>query len=234
MLTIDQTARRLLVIAPHADDEVLGAGGLMARLASDGWQIHVLYGVISGYRSLTREDASTNEVRTAEVEAALRVLGAAEYQVIFCGEEYHLRLDCLPLIDLIQEIEACVSKFKPTVAVIPCRGHHHQDHARLADACIAALRPAAGSRLPLVPSVLAYGHTAMGWGGDQFVFKPNVFCDVREVMETKLEALRCYQTQICAPPHPRSPEMIRHWSAVWGGVAGLAYAEPYECLRIAF
>jgi len=227
------TPRRALVIAPHADDEVLGAGGLIGRASAGGWEIHVLYATISGYLSIVRGDVSQTDTRTAEVEAALKVLGVASYEALFLGETHHLRLDAVPQSDLIQFIEKWVAKLSPSLVVMPCRGHYHQDHRAVADACVAALRPAPDGRLPFVPMVLAYGHAAAGWGGSYYDFNPSVFVDITEVLEIKIQALRCYQSQICDSPHPRSLESVRNLSAAWGNFAGVTYAEPFECLRFA-
>lgn len=223
--------RRALIVSPHADDEVLGAGGLITRLRSGGWDVHVLYATISGYESVARGDVSRTDARTAEVEAALKVMGVSSYEALFLGETHHLRLDTVPQSDLIQFIEAGIAQTRPSLVVTPCRGHYHQDHRAVADACVAALRPAPGGRLPFVPMVLAYGHAAAGWGGNEF--RPSVFVDITTAIEVKIAALSCYQSQVCPPPHPRSLDAVRSWCAAWGSFAGVAYAEPFECLRLA-
>lgn len=225
---LDDYPRRALVVAPHADDEVLGAGGLIARLARNGWDVRVLYVTVAGYRSIARGDTSGDTDRRAEVEAAVAALGVTSYGVLE-GAAEHLRLDKLPQAELIGYVEREIERQRPTVFLMPCRGHYHQDHRAVADACVAALRPMPGP--PFVPLVLAYGHTGAGWGGHAFT--PTVFVDVTDTMEAKVEALRCYATQMCPPPHPRHPDSIRAWNAHFGAMAGVAYAEPYECLRFA-
>jgi N-acetylglucosamine malate deacetylase 1 len=225
--------RRALIVAPHADDEVLGAGGLICNLSQKGWDIHVLYATVSGYASLARGDFSQTTGRTAEVAAALKVLGVAGYEALFLGETHHLRLDTVPQCELVQFVEKWIAGVRPSLVVLPCRGHYHQDHRAVAEAGIAALRPAPDGRLPFVPMVLAYGHAAAGWGGGSYEFHPALFVDITRVMEAKIQALACYESQICAVPHPRSLDSVRNWAAAWGGYAGVAYAEPFECLRLA-
>jgi LmbE family N-acetylglucosaminyl deacetylase len=221
---------RMLVVAPHADDEVLGAGGLMALAASEGWDVRVLFATVSGYRSMQRGDVSSTESRMAEVEAASSVLGARTHEVLFQGEEKHLRLDTVPQMELIGFVERAVEVLRPLVAVVPARGHHHQDHRAVADACAAALRPAPAGERPFVPVVLAYGHPEVGWGGRDF--RPTVFVDVTPHIEKKLAALACYRSQVCESPHPRSAAKLREACGAWGIQAGVAYAEPFECLRL--
>ena len=233
MPLFELTPRRALVVAPHADDEVLGAGGLMARLSAAGWETHVLYATVSGYPSLVSGDVSQTHARVAEVQAALEVLGAAGYEALYLGERNHLRLDAVPQSELIQFFEAGLARVKPFLVVMPCFGHYHQDHRAVAQACVAALRPAPSGRLPFVPVVWAYGHGAAGWGGSPYDFDPTVFVDISAVIEVKMEALRCYASQICEAPHLRSLDKIRSWSASWGNFAGVAHAEPFECIRLA-
>ena len=223
---------RAIVLAPHADDEVLGAGGLMAKLAEAGWQVEVLFATISGYLSAPRQEDSSTEARGQEARAALEVLGAAGHRAAFVGEEFHLRLDTVAQSELVSFVETAVAELSPSLVVLPCLGHYHQDHRACATAAIAALRPAPGGRLPFVPAVLAYGHGAAGWGGRSYEFHPSVFVDITAQIERKIQALACYASQVCAPPHLRSLEAVRRQAAVWGAFSGTAYAEAFECLRL--
>jgi N-acetylglucosamine malate deacetylase 1 len=222
----------VLVVAPHADDEVLGAGGLIARAAARGARVHVAYLTISGFASDASGGRSTLEEREGEVDAACRTLGVAERSVLFRGEDHHLKLDAIPQVDLVSFLEEVLRKVRPSLAVLPCRGHHHQDHRAAAEASVAALRPAPDSAgRPFVPSVIAYGHSAAGWGGETFQVRPSIFVDITGVIETKIAALACYRSQICPAPHPRSLAAVRNQQAAWGAHAGVVYAEAFECLR---
>jgi N-acetylglucosamine malate deacetylase 1 len=223
---------RVLVVAPHADDEVLGAGGLIARSVAEGWQVHVLFATVSGYTSMARKDASSTDARVLEAESAMKVLGVSDYDVLF-REDHHCRLDTVAQADLIGFVEKHLHR-GVSLVIVPSRAHSHQDHAVMADACAAALRPAPPhGRLPFVPVVLGYGSPVGDWGYRSGEFRATVFVDISKFLETKLKALQCYATQVCEYPHPRSVESQRNWSAYWGGFAGVRYAEPFECLRFA-
>ena len=222
----------ILVVAPHADDEVLGAGGLVAAAAAQGARIHVAYLTISGFDSPANDSRSTLLEREREVDAACRVLGVQSRSVLFARGEQHLLLDALPQAQLVAFLERVIRETGPTLAVVPCRGHHHQDHRAAADACVAALRPApAAAQRPFVGRVIAYGHAVAGWGGETYAVRPSLFVDVTETVDTKLSALACYQSQLCPPPHPRSIQAVKNQSAFWGAYAGVAHAEAFECLR---
>jgi LmbE family N-acetylglucosaminyl deacetylase len=220
-----------LVLAPHADDEVLGAGGLIALLAERGWRVDVAFATVSGYESAPRGDRSDSNGRLAEMLAATRVLGVASTEIWPEGEQRHLRLDTVPNSCLIDFIERNVCRLRPDLVVMPCRAHYHQDHRALAQACMAALRPAPSGTHPLVRTVLAYGHTGFAWSARECQFEPTIFVDVTAVIDRKMRALECYASQLCAPPHPRSVEGMTSFAATWGACAGVRYAEPFECMR---
>lgn len=221
----------MLIVAPHADDEVLGAGGLILRAADEGWAVHVLYITVAGFQSPASGTAATVERRQAEVAQAANVLGLSGTDCFSTDAQHHLRLDTVPQSDLIEFLEAGIRRIQPSVFVIPCRGHYHQDHRATATACIAAARPAPAGARPFIPVILAYGHSAAGFGGAGYEFQPDIFVDVTTVIDRKLRALECYQSQLCRPPHPRSTEGVRQYSAAFGAFSGTAYAEPYECIR---
>lgn len=225
-------ARRALVVAPHADDEILGAGGLMTRLAAEGWDVQVLFMTMSGYQSAARGDRSTTADVEAEAGEALRVVGVAGHDVLFRGEERHLQLDAVAQKFLIEFIDHGLRRLRPGLVLMPCAGHYHQDHQATNRACVAALRPAPDGQRPLVPTVLAYGHAHGGWGGAPYAFQPSVFADITAQMETKLRALAAYGSQLCEPPHPRSLQGVRDHAASWGAFSGTRYAEPFECIRL--
>lgn len=222
-----------VVLAPHADDEILGAGGFIAKARTAGWEIDLLFATVAGYSSVQRGDHSGSESRVAELTRAMSVNGARSFEIFEQPEDRadpHLRLDCTPQIELITFIETYLKAHRPSIAVIPHRGHYHQDHRAFADAAMTALRPAPDYILPFVPVVLAYGHAAAGWGSTP-EFKPNFFVDITAVIDTKIRALACYESQLCEAPHPRSLKAVRQNAAAWSAFTGTSYAEPYECLR---
>ena len=221
-----------VIVAPHADDEVLAAGGMIARLCEENWDVHVLYGVVSGFHSMNDEASSDADTREEELTHALAVLGCASWKVLFRGQEEHLRLDTVAQSELINFVEAELMIHRPSLAVIPSFGDHHQDHRAMSRACVTSLRPAPDGKRPLVPLVLSYGQSgAAGWGGRAYQFCPTTFVDIGSVLEKKLDAMRCYSSQLVDTPHGRSLEGIRARASVFGALGGCEYAEGFECLR---
>jgi N-acetylglucosamine malate deacetylase 1 len=232
LLSLMSARGRMLVIAPHADDEVLGAGGAMALAVARGWQVAVRFGSVAGYASAFSGEYSSTSDRLGEARAALSRLGVTDSAVLF-NEERHLRLDTLAQADIVRVLETAVGETQPDLAIIPSRAHHHQDHRALADACYAALRPGpSGGLLPRVPAVWSYASPTFAWGPNGREFHPNVFVDVSAVIDAKIEALSCYRSQIFGSPHPRSFDAMKNWCAAWGTLAGTRYAEPFDCIRL--
>jgi N-acetylglucosamine malate deacetylase 1 len=223
-------AGHLLVVAPHADDEVLGAGGLTLAARAAGWRATVLFMSASGFVSQATGSESSETQRRGEAEAACEVLGArARYYE--SGNAHHLRFDALPRAELIAFIESEIAESAPTVVAVPSAAHFHQDHQAVAAACEAALRPAPPSlHRHAVPIVLAYGHSGGDWARTG-TFRPALFVPIDGHIDRKLDAMACYRSQVPDPPHGRSLDALRAWHRNWGTYAGCTYAEPFEILR---
>ena len=146
---------RLLVIAPHADDEVLGCGGLITKVKEDGGKVYVL---IFNVGSIEKHDNKKfTELRKKETFDAMKFLGVDRYETVFDSPEDNRYLDAKPLHTLISKIETdtkvSLTKIKPTIVAIPTIKSHHQDHLHVHKACIAALRPLSS---PIADIVLSY------------------------------------------------------------------------------
>lgn len=222
----------LIVVAPHADDEVLGAGGLILAAADAGWRVAVVFMTACGFVSQTTGEPASTAERRRELEAAAELLGVSERHLFEAGDACHLRLDTLPQSELIGFLERVVTAEKPAMIAIPSPHHFHQDHRAVAAACETALRPAPGNASrAAVPVVLVYGHGGGDWLRTGSRFSPNYFLRIDELIDRKLAALACYSSQVHDPPHGRSPESLRAWHRHWGTYAGSTYAEPFELVR---
>ena len=98
--------RRILVVAPHADDEVLGCGGTILKAVAQGASVHLL---IVSVGDLVRVgdggELRTGSERVEEVERVAAFLGAASWEVAFHDSESHMRLDAMPRRDLVAVLE---------------------------------------------------------------------------------------------------------------------------------
>jgi LmbE family N-acetylglucosaminyl deacetylase len=222
---------RILVVAAHPDDEVLGCGATMARFAREG---HAVYIAIMGEgitsRHAKRRDADAKQVSRLhqQASAAARQLGAKDIVLFKLPDN---RLDTVPLLEVVKLVEGLVAKLKPQVVYTHHPGDLNIDHGVVHRAVLTATRPTPGQPVREIYTFEVPSSTEWAFQRLEQPFRPNVFVDVAGTLETKIAALRCYKTEACRFPHPRSPEALRAIAARWGSVVGCQEAEAFELIR---
>lgn len=216
--------RSALVIAPHPDDEILGAGGTIARLAADGCQVTVAI-VTKGRPPMY--DAAYVEKGRDEAREAHRLLGVSKT----CFLDFPAaQLDTVPHHELNRGLTDLVVEARPEIVFIPFEGDIHLDHQRVALSSLVALRPGAGSS---VRKILAYETLSeTNWNSPSSPkFTPNVFIDVSNQLEKKLGAMQKYASQLRAAPDERSLKTIEALSTLRGATVHRAAAEAFVLVR---
>jgi LmbE family N-acetylglucosaminyl deacetylase len=222
---------RILVVAAHPDDEILGCGGTMARLAREGHEVRIAIlaeGMSSRYAH--REDVDPRQLQqlhTCAQQAADKV-GAKE---IVLSKLPDNRLDTVPLLDVVKLVEEMVARFRPEAIYTHHPGDLNVDHGVVHRAVLTATRPLAGQCVSEIYAFEVPSSTEWAFQRLEPSFRPSVFVDITETLEMKIEALACYDTEVRKFPHPRSPEALRAIAARWGSVAGLPAAEAFELIR---
>ncbi|MBW1740225.1 MAG: PIG-L family deacetylase [Deltaproteobacteria bacterium] len=216
---------RVLVIAPHMDDEVLGCGGAIARHVDEGDKVDVCVVCNRAYCRIYDPDAiATEEASTGK---AKEILGYSGLHFLNLPDERlygHLQ-------ELLEALERIVAEVKPEVVYTCHAGDLHQDHRTVAHAANIALRAVAA---PFVRRVLAYevpSGTEQAFPGASETFRPNVFTDIEAQLDRKLAAVEVYERESRPFPHPRSQEMLRAKARVRGAQCGRAAAEAFVLLR---
>lgn len=227
MLEMDRVTRAM-VIAPHGDDEVLGAGGLIATLTASVTPVRVIFLVVDSSTHYGLRGSTTVTERLEEIAAASRFLGF-EQRVIFSGTGQLERLDTIPQRDLVDILEKELDSFQPDLLLLPHGDDYDQDHRATYQAALAATRPIprqAGKHL--AKRVLTYEMPKLVWAN---AFRPNVYLDVTEVIDRKLDSIALYKTQLRAQPHIRSLANVRALAQLRGAEIGVSYAEAFQALR---
>ncbi len=222
--------KRALVISPHADDEALGCGGLMARLADQGTEVQVQFMTVDGFHHYGLDGGTTYQQRLDEIAEVAKLLGF-EWHIAYGDQDLIEKLDTVPKRDLVDLFERRINEFEPDVVLLPSGADYDQDHVATFDTALAALRPIApvfGKWL--VPHVLVYESPKIMWWVDD-IPRPEVFVDIGETIERKLEALAGYRSQVRPSPHIRSEESVRALACLRGKEIGVEYAEAYKVLR---
>ena len=186
---------RLLVIAPHADDEVLGCGGLISRIKKDGGEVYVLIFNVGSIEK-TNNQKST-ELWKKEAANAMKFLKVDDFETIFDSPSDNRYLDTKPLHSLISKIETdskvALSKIEPTIVAVPTVFSHHQDHVHVFKACMAALRPIS---MPVSNIVLSYEAPEHSRWSAYGVFEPNFYVDIKKHLDDKIAAFYKYKSQV--------------------------------------
>lgn len=220
---------RVLAVAAHPGDEVLGAGGTLARHAREGHAVDVVLcapGTISRDRTAD-EIAQLLKLKDQAREAARR-LGARP--PVFLDFPAHA-MDSVPLLDVVRRVEAAIADLRPEVVYTQHPGDLDVDHQVTARAVLTACRPLPGSTVRAIHAWETLASTEWAPLPLAGPFVPHHFVDVESTLGAKLNALSSYEGELRAFPHPRSAEAARHLAGLRGATAGVQAAEAFETLR---
>jgi LmbE family N-acetylglucosaminyl deacetylase len=222
---------KVLVIAAHPDDEVLGCGGTIARRAQDGDEVYIAIlgeGITSRYAQREEADPSLTADLHARSCQVAKDLGARD---IFLANLPDNRFDTVPLLEVVKLLENLVRRFQPQVVYTQHGGDLNIDHGVVYRATLCATRPVAGHP---VREVYAYEvASSTEWAFQKFEpsFRPNLFMDISSTLVQKIAAMQTYESEARPFPHPRSPEALRAAAQRWGSAVGLQAAEAFELVR---
>ncbi|RNL84330.1 PIG-L deacetylase family protein [Halostreptopolyspora alba] len=234
-MTIDWSRERLLIYAPHPDDETLGCGGLMAKVKNAGAEIYVQFVTVGDTADLSTKGYSTADERFAEIKKVADHFRWDDWNVAFPGDEYHLKLDAIPRFELSNAFERhsplSIAEIEPTVVLAPHRTSYNQDHQVTAEAVHTALRPSDTRKRHHPRVVAAYEEAADQWRYDAAP-SPNLLVELAETdLDTKLAAMCMYGTQTHEHPHTRSEATLRSLAVLRGMQGGVALAEGFHTMR---
>lgn len=220
---------KILVIAPHADDEVLGCGATMAKACAKGDEVFVLI--------CTNASVGAPELFSAELIKQIRSEALTAHRLIGVKESFFLEfpapaLDQFPRYKMSNEISAIIKKIGADTVYIPHRGDCHKDHAIIHECAMVACRPLANCSVKHVYAYEALSETE--WGepiaADYFApVKYNTFTS--EEFQKKLDAMSCFKSQLYPFPASRSLEAIEALAKYRGCAVSAERAEAFEVLR---
>ena len=222
---------RALVIAAHPDDDVLGCGATMHRLALEGRQVRVVFLGEGSTCRFSREEIEAGlsqaavDQRQRFAREALAVLGVTDFAFndLPCG-----RFDTVPIIEIAALVEKEIADFQPDTVFTHFVNDVHNDHQLTFQAVLQSTRPTSNATVRNVLSFEVLSTTE--W---RFVdaFQPNYFVDAEDHVSVKAEALACYHTETKSFPFPRSSEGVLALARMRGMQAGLRAAEAFMIVR---
>tara|TARA_R110002050_G_scaffold270114_2_gene413075 strand:+ start:26008 stop:26685 length:678 start_codon:yes stop_codon:yes gene_type:complete len=219
---------KVLVVAPHCDDEVLGCGGVIKKRAEAGDEVYVLMitnGHIGAPELFKAEDTAQNRV---EAQRANSLLGVKN--VIFFDFPAP-RLDSIPSYKLSIAISKVIKENKIEIMYIPHRGDIHRDHFVTFECSLVAARPINNCTVKTIYSYETLSETEWAMPFQNEAFIPTVFEDITEQIDDKINSFSKYEGQVKAFPHSRSIESIKALAMHRGATVGCNYAEAFMLIR---
>lgn len=222
--------RRVLVVAAHPDDEIMGCGGTVAKLSNDGCEVYTLIlgeGIASRYEKNVKQKAKSQiEELKKQAYAANEIIGVKK---VFIHNFPDNRFDTVPLLDLVKVIEQTKQKTRPTIVFTHYEKDLNIDHQLTYKAVITATRPLPNEVVREIYSFEVLSSTEWGY---PTIFSPNVFFDISDTIDLKTKAMSAYKSELKEFPHPRSLKSIRLSAEYWAIRVGLRCVEPFETVRI--
>lgn len=216
---------RVLVIAPHPDDEIIGVGGTIAKRAAEGHEVYVCV-VTKACEPLFSSEIV--EYGRKECRQADALLGVKE--TIFLDFPA-VMLETIPRYQLNDGILKTVQKIMPDEVYIPHRGDMQLDHKMVVDAAMVALRP---KYEHVVKRIYAYETLSeTGWDipNSTNEFIPNVYEDISVTINKKIEAMNKFRSQLGEFPNARSLGAIEALAKYRGATVNVNAAEAFSLIR---
>lgn len=218
---------KVLVIAVHPDDETLGCGGTLLKHKAKGDEIYwlVVTGPIKGDHPAFTDEFITK--RDALVDRVAESYGFTEtIKLNFPTQKLH----AIDLKDIIMKISDTMNRIKPDTIYMMFNNDVHSDHRVAFDAVYSCTK---SFRYPFIKRILmieALSETEFALATQSTAFVPNVYVDITDYIDKKLEIMALYDTEIMSEPYPRSLSSIRALARVRGSRAGVMYAEAFQLL----
>jgi N-acetylglucosamine malate deacetylase 1 len=215
----------VLIIAPHSDDEVLGAGGTIAKYAAGKNDVYVCV-VTSWDLSMCSQETVDQDKR--ECREAHHLLGVKE---TFFLDLPAAMLSEVPKHEINRRIGGIIDKVMPQVVFIPHFGDIHSDHSIVSQSAMVGLRPIKEHRVLEIYAYETLSETEWNIPHTSNAFVPNTYVDISGYLGIKIAAMNCFGLQLKEFPHPRSIEGIEHLARYRGATAGIEAAEAFSLIR---
>lgn len=220
-----ETFGRVLVVAPHPDDEVLGCGGTIARLTATGTEVHVLVATVGKPPRYTADSVAQVQ---AEMRRAHAVLGVHETHLLDLPAA---ELDTVPASRINAAVGDVIAGVQPDTLFLPFFGDIHTDHQLIFTAAMVAARPRSTTAARRILCYETLSET--NWYAPPVTpaFVPDIFIGISDTLERKIEAFRHFESQVRPFPDERSVEAIEALARLRGATAFLCAAEAFVNIR---
>ncbi|MDA3969391.1 UDP-4-amino-4,6-dideoxy-N-acetyl-beta-L-altrosamine N-acetyltransferase [Helicobacter ibis] len=221
--------KTILIVVAHPDDEVLGCFGTIARMIKEGHRAYTLVlGEGKSSRAVKRSDITQEsyDILDDEFYKANKSIGISE---VFRERFPDNAFDSVPLLEIIKSIEKIKQKTKPDIIFTHYESDLNIDHKITFQAVLTATRPMRDECVREIYSFEVLSSTEWKYPHS---FSPNVFFDISDTLELKINAMNLYKSELCEYPHPRSLTGIELNAKYRGLQVGLSSVESFMLIRL--
>ena len=220
--------KKILIVSPHADDEILGCGGFISKYSKQNYQINVL--ILTNANKGVPEIYSQEEIKIIRREAKIanKLIGTKK---IFFENLPAVNLNNYPIYKITNIIDKYLKEVNPEIVLVPSANDIHDDHKMVFKAAKVSMRPNRKSNIKKILSYEVVSETE--WNEEGKSFNPNYFVDLKKSdINNKVKAFLKYKSQVKKFPHPRSKEGIINLSRVRGSQVYKEFAEAFKVEKI--
>ena len=212
---------KVLVFAVHPDDETLGCGGALFKHKNSGDEIHWLI-------ATEMEEHERVNQRNIEID---KVVELYQFDSIHRLKLITTKVDEYSMSELISRISLVIKKVKPNIIYLPFKNDIHSDHKYIFDAAYSCTK---SFRYPFIKKIYmmeTLSETEFSLSTKEDSFIPNMFIDVSEYINKKIEVMKVYEGEMGSHPFPRSERNIKALATYRGATAGCEYAESFMLIK---
>ncbi len=217
---------KVLVVAVHPDDETLGCGGTLLKHKDNGDEIHWLIAT-----DMNKSEGYSSKIISSREEEITEVSKYYDFDSVNRLGLSTTKVDTYSMNVIIEKISSIINKIEPNIIYLPFRGDVHSDHKYIFEAAYSCTK---SFRYPFIEKIYmmeTLSETEFSMNFKEEIFVPNVFVDITEYLERKVNIMKLYKSEIEEHPFPRSEKNIRALSTHRGATCGHSYAEAFLLLK---
>ncbi len=223
-------SKKILIVAAHPDDEVLGCFGTVARLIKEGYEAYTLI-LGEGKTSRDAERLVDNkkediQILNTELQKANNLIGIKK---VFIESFPDNRFDSVDLLDIVKVVSKVKEEVRPDIIFTHFENDLNIDHQITHKAVVTATRPMAGESVKEIYSFEILSSTEWNY---PLSFSPDVYFDISDTIDKKVQAMKKYTSELCEFPHPRSLDGIKLNAQYHGMRVGRGYVEAFKSIRV--
>lgn len=227
--------KRIMIVAAHPDDEILGCGGYIINQRSLGNIVNILYlseGVTARFQNKDMNTPKAISEISKRKEMAIKCSEFLNFQILDFLDYENLRMHSKDTLDLVKIINNYINIYKPDTILCNHSGDLNSDHRVAFEATYTALRPFTIKK-KYVEFITYEVVSSTNWSNKHIgkIFSPNYYLDISKYIKTKKLALEFYKKEMRKYPHTRSWKSILNFHHIRGAEVGLEYAEAYEVIK---